>query len=317
MYTGRDNGDIRIWLPSHAGSGTTVVEGTRSAMPAVQAPKAPAIEVAEHPPAVPHPVVVLVRDSPNLVQVTGVLLPRVLMILQAIADETERRGYDLIVDSKRGQHGLSIDADGFRYELRIKETNEYRIDEHPSTHGNWHRRRDRVPSGRLQLSLGRYGRTWTDGKRAKLEDRLGEVFADLETKVAAYRARRARQEREQAERRARWEKAMTAARDSFTYVYRRDYILGQHNAWRLADSLRQFCTVIDPAFTAVDPEPWQRAGKTWTAWLMRYAESIDPARMPEAFAPFTFDPEPAPEDLEQYLDGWNPHGPDAGYRQPD
>jgi len=317
MYTGRDNGDLRIWLPSHARSGTTQAEASPSVLPAVQVPKSPAVKVAEHLPASPHPVVVLVRDSPNLIQVTSGLLPRVLVILQAIADETGRRGYDLIVDSTRGHHGLAVDAGGLRCELRIKETNEYRTDQHPPARGNLHRRPDRVPSGRLQLSLGTHGRTWADGKRSQLEDRLGEIFAELDTKVAAYRARRARQQREQTERRARWEKAMSAARHSFTYAYRRDYILAQHNAWRLADSLRQFCAVIDPAFTAPDPESWQRAGKTWTAWLTRYADSIDPARMPEAFASFAFDPQPAPDDLEPYLDGWNPHGPEAGYRQPD
>ena len=109
---------------------------------------------------------------------------------------------------------------------------------------------------------------------------------------------------------------MAAARDSFTCAYRRDYILAQHNAWRLAESLRQFCAVIGPAFTAPDPQPWQRAGKTWTAWLTHYADSIDPVQNPETFASSAFDPAPAPEDLEQYLDGWNPHGPETGYHQP-
>lgn len=310
MYTGRDKGDIRIWLPSHAGPDTTLAETASRTAPAVHIPEVPVIVVPERLPAALHPVVVLVQDNPNLVQVTRMLLPRVLSILQAIATESQQRGYDLIVSTVRGRHRLSVDAGGFRCELRIRETNEKGKGQRPAVLTRCDRRPEPVPSGLLQLALGRRGSTWTDGKRAKIEDRLGEVLAALDQKVTAYRLRCARQQREEAERHDQWEHAMADARALFRFEYRRDYLLGQHNAWRLADSLRQFCAVMDAAITAANPESRQPATREWTTWLMRYADSIDPLQAPEIFASFTFDPASSPEDLEPYLDGWDPRGPD-------
>lgn len=168
-----------------------------------------------------------------------------------------------------------------------------------------------MPTGQLQLTLGRYGRTWTDGKRSQLEDRLGEVLAELDNRAAAHGAARSKREREQAERHQQQDQAVAAAHDAFTYAYRRDYLLAQHNAWRLADSLRQFCAIMDPAYTAPDPAPWQHAGRQWTTWLMHYADSIDPGLWPEKLASTTFDPEPTPEDLEPYLDQSDRLGPET------
>jgi hypothetical protein len=294
MYTGRDRGDLKIWLPSHTPPATAP---TPVATPPVQPPKIPGVTVAGRLPAAPHPVVALVQDNPALVHVTRGLLPRVLVILQAIAGELRDRGYDLIVATRRGRHCPVIDANGFLCELIIKEKCEYPRGTPPAAPGSWERRPSTVPTGRLQLSLGRHGRTWTDGKRSKLENRLGEVLAELDHRAAVYQARRARREREQAERRQQRDKEVAAARDAFTYAYRRDHLLAQHNAWRLADSLRQFCTAMDKAYIASEPAPWQHAGRQWTTWLMHYADSIDPALWPETLASIPFDPEPAPEDL--------------------
>jgi hypothetical protein len=300
MYTGRDRGDLRIWLPASVRSSAEV---SASTVPAVRSQDAAVVKVAGRLPAEPHPVVALVRDKPGLVRVTGDTLPRVLVILQAITDQIRRRGYDLIVTTHGTRHGLAIDGDGFRCELRITELNQVRKDDPPAPADSWDRRPQKVPSGRLQIGLGQYGRTWTDGKRSKLEDRLGEVLAELDEKMAVYRARLARREREQAERRQQQEQATADARAAFIHINRRDCLLAQHNAWRLADSLRQFCAAMNLAYSGPDPAPWQRAGKRWTTWLMQYADTIDPTRHPKRLASLTFDPEPSPEDLTPYLDG--------------
>jgi hypothetical protein len=124
---------------------------------------------------------------------------------------------------------------GFRSELVIREVYERparprRTAEEKA--GPWRARRipDPVPTGRIQLSLGQDGRSWADGTSWTLEDKLGEVFAEIETQAAADAARLAERERERTASQASREKAMAIAGVDFVHDQRRDDFADQLHA---------------------------------------------------------------------------------------
>ncbi len=318
MYMGRDSGDMTIWTLGCGMPGSSPPLAASSSSPA-PVPASPAVMVAQSKvpqrlPAAPHPVVAMARRE-GLAGIRKAVLPRVLRILQAIADEAGRRGYQLAVETGRGSPRLCVRASGFRYSLTFREERERPAGAQPAGRpGVWQRRPDPVPTGRIQLSLNDDGRWWSDRKRWRLEDKLGEVFLKLERLTARDAARRSEEERKEEERRQQWEQAMALARDSFAEAWRRDHFLAQLDAWQRAAGIRQFCSMLEMTADGCD-DPGQRyAVRRWIAWATAYADAVDPVRTPANLTGPDFEPEPDPEDLRPYLDGWSPHGPDLGYR---
>jgi hypothetical protein len=322
MYMGRDSGDMTIWSMAYS-----VQEGSPSqasaSVSSMQVSASPAVTVT--PVEVPlrltrvlHPVVVMAREDPRLTGIRKPLLPRVLRMLQAIADEAARRGYELGAETGHGSTRLYVGAHGFRYSLRFREERERPAHVRPSPEtsrpGTWRRRPDPVPTGRLQLSLNDDGRWWSDRKRWQLEDKLGEVFAKVERRIASDTARQEEEERRQAERHRQWEQAMASARDRFTEAKRREHFTAQLDAWHQAARIRQFCAALESATDARDDTGQRRAVRLWTEWAASYADSLDPVRTPGNLTDIDLGSEPAAEDLRPYLDGWSPHGPNVGYR---
>jgi hypothetical protein len=142
---------------------------------------------------------------------------------------------------------------------------------------------------------------WGDRQRWALEDRLPQFMRELAAQAVEAEERRLAEEREEAERQRRWEAAMGRAKRRLVEAHRLEVLRERVGAWSEADAIRAYCEAIEarhgPDAVAADPEAAQ-----WLAFARAYADRTQELpRMPA-------DPEPSPEALKPYLDGWSPYG---------
>lgn len=170
----------------------------------------------------PHRVVATLRDRDRQMLMPASLRRRALLLFQGLAEEAERRGYKVREHGDSGRDRrpphiynggyfpascregvIEIVIDGFTSSVTIKQ-------ECPQS-------ADPDRSQRLALDIG-YSRSrrqhqWGDRKRWKLEDILGVVLRELETRAVEQRQRKLDEEREKEQRRVRWEAAMETAKE--------------------------------------------------------------------------------------------------------
>jgi hypothetical protein len=139
-------------------------------------------------------------------------------------------------------------------------------------------------------------RVWSDGIRAAIEDKLGDVLSNIEARAEEAEQRRLKREREQEERRRAWELEMQRAREQFAEDQRAAFLRDQVTAWRLAADIRSFCS----AATSVADDTEET--EAWLAWATEYAGVLDP--LSEALV-VPQNREPSPDELRPYLRGWN------------
>jgi hypothetical protein len=143
-------------------------------------------------------------------------------------------------------------------------------------------------------------RVWSDGIRAAVEDKLGDVLANLEARAEEAEQRRLERERREEERRRAWEQELRSAQERFAEDQRAALLRDQVTSWRLAADIRSFCSAARSA--TGDSEE----AEAWLAWATEYAHAIDP--LPEAPVVPQIR-EPSPDELRPYLRRWNPYGP--------
>ncbi|MFB6941893.1 hypothetical protein ACFWGL_27800 [Streptomyces sp. NPDC060286] len=254
----------------------------------------------------PHPVVAARRDDEGRLVVPAPLRRRSLLLLQSLAAEVVRRGHKVIeheVPSRRRSHAytyngrhypssyslregeLDLVVNGFTYTVTIQQ-------EFPQS-------TDPERSKSLVIELG-YSRSsrqsrWADRKRWVLEDILGAVLREIETRAV-----------EDAQRKADEERAKElAAQEQFAEVLR-----VQARQWQEAAGLSTYCEALERRLKERPGEDEAAAASAQRrlAWAHRYVQSLDPlTRLPTM--PTARDPKP--EELAPYLNGWSPHGPEA------
>lgn len=265
-----------------------------------------------------HRVVAGLRDSERRLLMPPSLRRRALLLLQGLAAEAERRGYKVrehpaLERDNRSAHYyngryfpascregvLDIVIDGFTCSVTIKQ-------EFPQS-------ADPDRSQQLALDVG-YSRShrqhhWGDRKRSKLEDVLGIVLQELETRAIEERQRELDEKRAKEERRIRWEAAMDAAKEKAAQARLGTILREQAKQWQEAHALRQYCDALErrldvPAGTETDVE----SARVWLRWAREYVETLDPlTQLPTMPSGLAFEP----EDLKPYLNGWSPYGPEA------
>ena len=306
-HQGLDQGNLVVELVSDAYPGGRDGSDSRVAVP----------EVADT--AVP--VVRELRRHPDRLTVSAGSMPRALRLVQALAVEAGRRGWRVALTDD-GSPGFVIHVSGRGYVVLMREEYDTRVvpdvdDVDDPKLYSWQRipKRPRdVASGRLVLELaddayryrGRH-RRWADRQRWRLEDKLGDVLAEVQARAGIDEYEQQAAERAEAERRRQWEQAMARARERFAEDYRVKVLDEQVSRWRRAQTIRDYATALQETGDA-DELPSDVAG--WIGWVRAYADSIDPllsaSRVPDV-------PEPRPEDLRPYLKGLSPYGPDRGY----
>jgi hypothetical protein len=196
-------------------------------------------------------------------------------------------------DYSRREGELNIVVDGFTYLITIDQ-------QHPEAEDD-----DRYDQ--LDVWIRGPGHTydgcrthWRDGKRARIDDSIASVLREIESWAAAAR-------RETDDRQARWQAAMDEATRLATYDRLVAELEQQVRCWRMIQDLRQYCDALEARIDdADDDEPVDQA-RRWLAWAREHAEIMNPLFQ----LPVTPAPKLRPADLEPYLEGWSPHGPEV------
>jgi hypothetical protein len=313
-HQGRDRGDLILWFEA--------IDAAPRDEPAVTVPVPMSLQR-------PHPLIAAARsvkrDRDGWVdtrrqagtlhlRVSADSVGRALRLVQGLVDEALRRGYNVDqIDSYGCAGGLGVYIGGHGLEVAVSEETK-RVPHEPSkseladaARYSWHRipEWDHVPSGRLVLKSGHssYATTLaTDRQRWRIEDRLGNAMAELESLAAiAEERRREAVERETARQRT-WEVAMVRARDRFDEHQRVDWLGAQLRAVRHARDIREFVTAAGGDASLADDVT------EWLSWAADYADRIDPLR--SGITPPSLR-EPSRDDLRPFLDGLSPYGPTA------
>jgi hypothetical protein len=255
-------------------------------------------------------------------------LARAARILQAIADEAPRRGMDVVgkdhamrgVDqrvSREIERGhLILQSPAGIHSIRVVEV-PAPGDKRTEPRG-WNgrgpvRRSGLVGTGALELivegpGFGYSGTRYRDAKTITLEKKLPRVFRAIELHRLEAQAREEERQREADDRRRRWEASMDEARRRYREQARWDAFAAGAREWRAIAEQREFLAAIRTA-TAHRPGP---EGDDLVAFLdlvERELDGRDPLRHPELLLPEV--PDPKPDDLKPFLDGWSPHGPSS------
>ena len=244
-------------------------------------------------------------------------LGRALLIVQALINEAERRGYSVSIgsgyDCKKG--GLRVGINGHSYELVVKEP-QRRVPHIPTKDELERHRRydwakpppwDLVPSDRLEIRLGHdtYSSPLSsDRDRWRLEDRLSLIFSKLEKRAAEDEIKRLEAERKATEARRQWEAIRAAAIEQVHEDHRVRWLNRQLRLERKARGIRDYVERLRTARVLTSEE------EQWLQWVERHAATLDPLTSEIVPAPR---PEPKPKELQPYMQGWNATEPKAPF----
>ncbi|WP_236246267.1 hypothetical protein [Streptomyces sp. CC210A] len=269
----------------------------------------------------PHPVVAALRDDEGRLVMPAALRRRSLLLLQGLAAEAVRRGHKVQeheVPSRRRSHAytyngrhypssyslregeLNVVVNGFTYTVRIQQ--EFPQSTEP----------ERSKSLVIELGYSQASRQsrWADRKRWVLEDILGAVLREIETRAVEDAQRKADEERAKAEREVRWRAAMEKAKELAAQEQYAEVLRAQASQWQEATNLSAYCNALERRLevAAGEDEAAVVSAHRWLAWARRYVQSLDPLTGLPAMPAVR---EPKPEELAPYLNGWSPHGPEA------
>lgn len=283
-------------------------------------PLAPAVPTVRVPETLRgcHPVVAELRDDERRVLMSKPQRRRCLLILQAVASEAQRRGhrvkdepvetnryayYDTSVHDRDGAIRVEIDGHGFAVRVSQVSPNSADPEKREALKID-------VPQYRVQ---GRQTR-WPDGKRRKVEDVLDLILPELETQATEAKQREIDEERAQAERRTKWEKAMQRAKSAAATAYKVKILNRQVENWHRAARLREYANALADRISQAEhgEDEVDDAMLAWAKWIGEYTAAIDPLtsipKMPDV-------PEPSADDLKPFLGKWSPYGPEeSSYR---
>ncbi|KUN89241.1 hypothetical protein AQJ64_00735 [Streptomyces griseoruber] len=253
-----------------------------------------------------HPVVVALRDDEGQLVIPSVLRRRSLLMLQALAAEAVRRGYEVRrgrLSYSRREGGVDVVVDGFAHAVTVRQ--EFPQSTNPERSARLVVELDHGRSGQS----GRPGR-WRDRKDRVLEDALGLILGEIEARVLEDAQRREVEERAKAERAVRWRVAVEEAKERAIQDQLAKVLREEAERWREAALLGAYCTALERRLGelggAMDESVLDSA-RRWLEWVYGYARAIDPlTRLPGM--PNTR--EPTPEELEPHLKGWSPYKPE-------
>lgn len=276
----------------------------------------------------PHPVARQFRDDAERHEVSRAALTRAVRIVHALASEAEQRGFEVAIapaSTRQERKGWSATHDGHlmitvrdhRYRLRIAE-------EKVKTRGPWEAeakrlaafpyasmrqrlgRYDADATGRLVITLdsghGRQGRpaSWADRKSWTLEDKLPQLFQELEIRAAEDDQRDLEAKRRSEERQQNWEQAMRGAKQRFLEAYRADALRRQITDWETVHAATRYLAALEAEHGESDE------AQPWIQWIRGYIDRLNPLG---TAPPLPEKEEISPEELKPFLGGFSPYGP--------
>lgn len=269
----------------------------------------------------PHPVVAALRDDEGRLAMPAPLRRRSLLLLQGLAAEAVRRGHKVQEHDVPTRHRsnaytyngrhypsrysrrdgeLDLVVDGFTYTVTIQQESPQSTDP------------ERSKSLVIELGYSRSSRQsrWGDRKRWVLEDILEAVLREIETRAVEDAQRKADEKRAKADREVRWRAAMGKAKELAAQEQFAEVLRAQGRQWQEAVALNAYCHALERRLEEPTGEDEAEVASTrqWLVWARRYVQSLDPLTRLPAMPTAR---EPKPEELEPYLRGWSPHGPEG------
>ncbi|MFI7337799.1 hypothetical protein ACIBUY_07625 [Streptomyces sp. NPDC050085] len=250
-----------------------------------------------------HPVVATLKDDEIRLVMPPALRRRALLLLQGLAAEAVRRGYEV---RKAGsafhprEGGVDVTVDGLAYTVSARQ--EFPESTNPER------------SARLVLELAhglgdRPGR-WRDRKSRTLEEALGVILGEIEARAAQDNQRRQDEQQAMAEREVRWRAALAVAKQQAVREQLAHVLREEARGWQEAAALSAYCVALERRIQELDgtaDEPALDSARRWLEWAWAYVKSVDPLSglpgMPRTR-------EATSEELEPHLRGWSPHGPE-------
>lgn len=152
---------------------------------------------------------------------------------------------------------------------------------------------DYAPSDRLKLELsGRFEyqqSSWADGVRSRIEDKLPEIFRELEFRADAAQRQRLADEVRRRQEELEEQRRIARAAIKLNEAHRADVLKAQLAAWQHARQLDDYLTAMDTRITQIEDPDDALAAREWLAWARAYTASMDPLNATLALPP---DPEP-------------------------
>jgi hypothetical protein len=275
----------------------------------------------------PHPLVAALQQPNQLRGIDRSARQRVLLMVQALAVESSRRGYSLKateVETDRYGYRRSDSNDHFsiavgpnRFGIEIRQSVD-RVPHEPTKSElrdaerySWSRipKFDTRPGDRLNLHLSGLHEhrqsKWSDSAAHQLEKYLPQILQEVELRAEAAEQARIAAIAAAEERRRQWEKAMEQAK-----VDHRETALGreldaQIDEWLRANQGRSYLAAMESRIGAMEPSEAAKA-RRWFDWAARRVAALDPLRRPLEMPVLR---DPVPSDLTEFLHGWNPYGP--------
>ncbi|HEV2373566.1 MAG TPA: hypothetical protein VGS19_15505 [Streptosporangiaceae bacterium] len=268
----------------------------------------------------PHPVVARLRDDGGRLVMPAARRCRCLLILQALAAEAERRGHTVTDEPVPEHRKIAAYTSMGRYHPShyTRREGEIRVgigefsyvvtlsEENPQSS-------DPERSQRLVIEVpyrtqGRQYR-WADRKTSKVEERLGTLLQELETRAVEDTQHKIDEEQAKADRHRRWKRAMAEAHRLAYEEHNAAALRDQAKRWRETQDITGYCEALAERLEREPPDsPHIQQAQEWLSWARARAIAIDPLRsLPTA----PEHPELTPEDLKPYLKGWSPYGPEG------
>ena len=217
---------------------------------------------------------------------------RRLRVLSALYKALEARGYKLVVGESyvrdvqvaHGDEKLELHLNERIRQVRRQLTEEEKAERrYLSTDQKW--TQEKVPTGELILKIkepNRYSMTreWREAADAPLEDKLGDVLAQIAGLFEEIRLRRVR---EAGQRARQWKieeerRRVEMERKRETIRYRR--LLDQCKNWRTSAEIRAFVAAVEATpRIAMHTERFAE----WMTWALTHADRIDPLRSDDLF----------------------------------
>ena len=262
----------------------------------------------------PHRVITEIANGPSHLTIKEPLRKRALRILDALAKEAERRGYEVqlpkdmsdnrylrgvIIFTIMGQRlGVTINepTDRTEHEMTVKEKQQQE-----KYNYSWAPKYDYEPSGLLRLLIeGGFPvmqNVFADGKRNRVEDRLDRVMLEMELRACVALEQIAERERAETLRRERWEKALADARVLAVQDHRAQVLWQQITDWQRMQQIDDYIDAMAVRIKELPPVEQEQAN-AWRDWALAHRRERDPLthnlRIPDA-------PEFSTHELRSYI----------------
>lgn len=140
-----------------------------------------------------------------------------------------------------------------------------------------------------------------------MEDKLPQLFAHLEIEVLRQAHAEKVAEQRAHDRQRQWEAAMAAAKIAYGADARWRHFVELSEGAKTIESYRAFLETAERAAEQFDDVQRDRTGE-YLREIRAHIDANDPLLVPDLLLPNI--PEPTPERLQPFLQGWSAHGPE-------